>query len=248
MPNLIPFSNPKLLPICHSNDGCLADIVLERQPTEVQQLVAIGLDNSPSVYRSGAIHELERRLPEFPKLLRTDAAVRSSLLVAFSLFGVERPWQFAAPFSPVMSLEAPVLSPSSGTSMCTRLIEKVDVLAGQRRVISRVLNVDQRNAWIIDITDGEPTDSHLQKEAQHALRVKALDEGIEVHLFHMGEGPGIEFLRTLEQPRRPSLPLALLDFHKIFRWISESMKYKSRSMPGQVLEIPNITGQLIPTE
>lgn len=226
----------------------LADCLLEERPTEAQHIVQINLDNSGSVFGSDAIKALRAAIPEFIRTLNSDWAISASALCAFAVFGGEREWCYCGPFAPPKELEAPAIEAYGGTPLCNRLIESIRVISAQRKLVRNVLKASQRRAWLLEITDGCATDSNLNREAMRAVQETAIENGIEVHLIGMGEAADMDFLNQLAQPGRPAEPLEELDYRKLFGWLSNSLRSVSRSMPGEIVEIPSLSGNLIRTE
>lgn len=233
----------------NSQLATLAESVLKHQPTETQHLTLIGADNSGSTFTSGAINVLRAALPKFIADLCADYATRSSLLVTFSKFEDPNTWRVTAPFSPVGELVPPHFSSTSSTPFCTRVIEEIELIKAQRKLVRACLQVDQRRSWLIETTDGYASDPGRSEEARNAIQNVAVEAGIEVYLFGMGEGANMSFLQSLAQPERPAELLSSdRDFAKLFKWISNSLHITSRSIAGEVAEIPSISGRLIPTE
>lgn len=217
--------------------------------TEVQHACLVNLDNSASMYGSGAIHEVARVIPKYIDDVRRDAAIRSSVLMTFGQFGENAALKISAPFSSVQELVSPKLTPHGCTPLCQRLVDSVELLIEARKFVRRIFHVDQRHAWLIEMTDGSPTDGNVYEAARKAVQEVALENGIEVYLFGVGSGADMGFLRSIEQPGRPAEPLSGdKDFARLFDWLKRSQMSVSRSLPGEVMEIPSISGALIKTQ
>ncbi len=249
MGNLIPWLRQQATPDNPLDVASFSQSVLQQQRTEVQHLVVTGLDNSGSVYASGAIDQLEATLPKFIQDLQQDAAIRASVLAAFSAFTNADSWRLTAPLCPVMELVTPSLQATSSTPLCGRVIESINLIKARRALVQSVLNVDQRHAWLIEMTDGCPTDTARAGEAQRAIQEVAPEAGIEVYLFGLGDGADMRFLGSLAQPERPAEMLSSCrDFAALFRWITSSLRITSRSIAGAVTQIESLSGRTIPTE
>lgn len=251
MYSLIPsFQQPATTDESLQEVAAFSKSVLQGRRTQPQQLLMTSLDQSGSVFESGAIHEFRRALPKFVADLQKDAAIRAGLLATFSVFSNDSScWQITAPFSPVMELTVPSLQPSNSTPLCTRIIKEVQLLKARRNLVQEMFHVDQRHAWIVEMTDGVPTDSGRAAEARKAIQEEALEAGIEVYLFGVGEGADMRFLQSVAQADRPAEMLdSDRDFAKLFNWIYESLRITSRSMTGTVTEIESLSGRIIRTE
>ena len=249
MSTLIPWRSCFWTRETSSPDAAFADSVLRWPPTEVQQLAVVGCDNSGSTHSSGAMEVLRKATPKFIEDLCRDPATRSSLLATFSVFNDSDSWNITAPFCPVLELVPPQFSPTGSTPWCKRVIESIKLLSARRQLVRSLFKVDQRHAWLVEATDGYFSDCERLDEARHAIQVAAVEAGIEVYLFGMGEGANMSLLQSLAQPERPAeLLRSDRDFAALFKWVSTSLKITSQSIAGQIIEIPSITGQLIRTE
>ena len=234
----------------HAGDvPALSPSVLRRPRTDAQHIVLTGLDNSGSVFGSGAITELKLALPKYIADLQQDPAIRSSVLATFSVFADPDSWCVTSPFCPVMELVPPSLTSTGSSPVCTRLIESIKLLRARRQLVQSVLHVDQRHSWLIEMTDGFPSDSHRADEARRAIQEIAVAEGIEVYLFGLGEGADMRFLQSIAQEGRPAELLnSDRDFATLFAWLKKSLRIVSRSIMGTVTEFESLSGRIIRTE
>jgi uncharacterized protein YegL len=227
----------------------LSPQLLTTPPTESLVATLICNDNSPSMYDSGAIRELESVLPKFISDLKRDPGIRASVLMAFAHFGDEFPLALAGPLGPVDELKPPKLTPSSGTPLCARIIASIKFLRAGRKLIRTQFNLVQKNSMLIEFTDGSAGDRELAEEARIAIQTTAMQNNIEVHLFGVGREADMEFLQYLAQHGRPAERLdGEKNFAELFAWLYQSLRVVSQAIPGREIEIRSVNGSWIKTQ
>lgn len=223
--------------------------LLECNPTEAQLHALMNFDNSGSVYSAGGFEILKRIQPKFIADVQRDPGIRSTLQMQFGYFGTEKPLILDGPFCSVMELKVPELPVVNSTNLLARIRASLKVLAVGRKLASRHFNVDLRNSWLVETTDGYPTDKHLFDEVRELVRTFAVENKIEVHLLGIGKSSDMDFLNELAQPGRPAQQLeSVEDFARLFNWVRHSVKIINASVPHTQLEIPSLSGSLIPTQ
>lgn len=228
----------------------LSQSLYEQQPTETLHSALVVCDNSQSMYDSGAIVELEKLFPKFLSDLSSDASIRSSVLMTFGHFGEVHPLELAGPLRPVAELAPPQLKPSPlATPLCGCLVKSVAFMLAARKLIRNQLHIAQKKSWVIQFTDGAATDEERHAEARHAIQTVAMENGIEVYLFGVGQDADMKFLHTLEQPGRPAEKLTSeKNFADLFRWLHNSLRIVSQTAPGRGTDLPSVNGALFKTQ
>lgn len=228
----------------------LSPKLLSQRPTETQLFTLVSIDNTGSMYNTGAIVTLEELLPKFIQDLNRDPSIRSTVLMAFACFGQEKAFEPLGEVRRVKDLTPPILHPSPLlTPLCERLVADVAYVAAARKMLRSQLNVSQRKSYIIEFTDGEAGDKHHQEAARHAIQQVAVESGIEVYLFGVGPSADMRFLHSLEQPGRAAESLnSEKNFADLFRWLTQSLRIVSQARPGRSTEILSVNGNPIRTQ
>lgn len=228
----------------------LSPMLLSQRPTETQHLTVVSIDNSMSMYDTGAVVALEQQLPKFIHDLNRDPSIRSSVLMTFACFGDQQAFAPLGPVRRVSDLTPPQLHPSPlGTPLCERLVADIAYIIAARKMLRNQLNVSQRKSCLIEFTDGEATDKQHEEAARQAVQRVAAESGIDVFLFGVGAGADMRFLHSIEQPERPAeLLTSEKNFADLFRWLSNSLRIVSQTNPGKSTEILSVNGKRIRTQ
>lgn len=192
------------------------------------------LDTSGSM--SGKpIDELNAGLLAFKEELSADSLAMKRVEVAVVSFGgavnVESTFRTVTNFIP------PQLEANGNTPMGTAVKQWLDLIR-QRKVEYRENGISLYRPWVFLITDGEPTD-----EWQSAAALVREGETAKAFSFYaVGvQGANTDILKQFSVERIP-LNLQGLKFREMFRWLSDSMKSRSRSVIGTETPIQSPLG------
>ena len=178
------------------------------------------------------ISELNEGLVQLHDEVMADALAAKRIELAIVSFG---PVQIESEFRTVDSFTPPKLSAGGDTPMGAAIEVGLEMLA-RRKEAYRQNGIPFYRPWVFLITDGGPTD-HWQTAA------RVVHEGEEQRKF-MFFAVGVEGanMQTLAQiATREPLKLQGLRFRDLFKWLSNSLVYMSRSTPGQEIPLVNPT-------
>jgi uncharacterized protein YegL len=194
------------------------------------------IDNSDSM--SGRkIRAVNNGLRTISSGLEEDPTASISVEVSIVTFGGTV--DLVQPFSTVREFTPPDLKASGGTPMDEALGKSLDYLA-EHKTHLRQQGVDYHRPWLWLFTDGYPTDDYAMRKSKSRLH-EAIDGG-HVVFFAIGaetEGSGVnwDLLRELSTQRSPRKISDLSDIQEMFRWLGNSLTMKSRSLPGQQIDL-----------
>jgi uncharacterized protein YegL len=182
------------------------------------------LDTSGSM-QGAPIAELNAGLAAFKDELSLDAMAAKRVEVALVTFG---PVKLESPFQTSFEFNPPKLCAHGDTPIGEAIIRGLE-LVSERKNEYRASGISFFRPWVFLITDGAPTDSWQSATRRihegDCTQVKAFS------FFAVGvAGADMTVLKKLSV--REPLMLQGLRFRELFRWISNSMKSVSRSVPG----------------
>jgi uncharacterized protein YegL len=244
--SLLPYRDP--LATGDNSRSILPRKLINNPPTEAQHSVLVQLDNSASM-NGEAIDQLKAEIPRSLTDLRAVAAIRSSALMQFAIFGDDTPFKICGPFMPVADLRAPPLPTTGSTPLCECIEVGINLLVQARKYVRQQFHVDQKHSWYIVFTDGAPGDFNRASAARDAIRKTALENKIDVFLYGCGESANMEFLHSIEQPGRPAERLtSSTNFKDLFAWLGRSLREVSQRAPGESFDISSPNGNIFRTQ
>lgn len=194
------------------------------------------LDVSGSM-TGAAIRELQSGVAQYVDELSADSLAKRRVEVAIITFGGKV--EVLNTFSTAEGFTTPTLTAAGDTPMGQAIVTSLDLLKERKIELSKQ-GIPQYRAWVFLITDGGPTDEHLNvwKEAIERLRE---GEGKKSFMFFsVGvQGANFEKLKLLSN-ERPPLKLDGLRFRDLFQWLSASQKMVSSSSPGEKVSLPPV--------
>jgi len=191
---------------------------------ERRQPLILLLDASGSMVDK--LGEVERGLAAFRASILEDTLARSRVEVALITFG--EAVVMHGEFVEATRFSAPPPFAAGATPMAAALLFALDA-AREKRAACRAAGIDCFAPWIFLVTDGEPTDLPRWSEAVAAVR--DAEETKSAAIFAIGtRDANFERLRQIS----PGRTIKLRDggWPTMFRWLSTSLKAKSRSRPG----------------
>jgi uncharacterized protein YegL len=223
--------------------------VYRDRPTEPMKLFLMNFDTSESMYSSGAIRELKKETPRLITDLQRDPTIRARVLATFGIFADADSSRLTGPFRPVMELTPPEFNRTNGTPLLGRIINSIQLLKARKTLLGNALQVDLQHAWLIECTDGQPTDHGLLAEAMRHIREIAPEHGIEVFLFGVGRDADMNLLSSLAQSGRPAERLLnIKDLAALLKWVSSSLSLVSQGPVGMQTRIRSPNGGYFITE
>lgn len=197
--------------------------------------VVLILDISDSMRKEDRIRELNEGIRFFRQELMGDELAAKRVELAVVTMGgrvlVYADFQTVDFFIP-RELEA------NGDTPMGEAVETAIDLIEERKAVYRRNGITYYRPWIFLITDGEPTDEwHAAAD-----RVRRGEEAKSFLFFPVGVGDkaNMDVLRTLAT--REPVRLRGLEFQRMFRWLSNSLRSMSRSRPGESVALENPAG------
>lgn len=228
---------------CDANNevagGVMAASAISAVHREIQTLWMLALDSSSSLNQWGGRQQMNSLIPQFIAECANDVDCRGSLQLAVAKFGKKSPFELIVPFTPIWDVTPPTITAEGCTPFCAMMIQAVDAAIKADDWLCRIANVEAHRPVICGVSDGGATDLHLLADAQFALREKAMEAGIQVHLFGIGERADLSFLNSIAQPGLPASHASAMDLKKLFYWLKQSIKVASTSLKGQDIVLPS---------
>lgn len=190
------------------------------------------LDTSGSM-QGNPITELNTGLIQFKEELMMDSLAMKRIEIAVVSFGpvkIENDFHTAANFSP------PVLSAKGSTPIGEAIKQGLDLLLKRKQEYKQNA-IDYYRPWIFLITDGGPTDEW--KSAAALIREGEKSKAFAFFAVAV-EGANIDILKQISV--REPLKLHGLKFIELFKWLSNSMKSVSQSVPGTAIALQSPQG------
>lgn len=171
------------------------------------------------------IDALNEGLATFKSEVHQDEIAALRVEVAIVTFG---PVQLTQDFVTIDNFIAPRLVADGVTPMGEAIEYSLDLLE-QRKVTYKNNGVQYYRPWVFLLTDGAPTDSWYDA----AQQVRLAEAKNRLLFFAVGvKGADMNTLKQIAVPERPPVMLDGLEFKKMFRWLSDSMKRVSSSQVG----------------
>lgn len=204
---------------------------------EQKCLCVLVLDVSGSMAGS-PIDQLNQGLKDFQKELQNDFIAAQRIEVAIVTFG-----------STVDTVVQPKLSadfemPTLKTSGSTKLVDGVRMainVAEERKNWYKSTGQTYYRPWVMLITDGEPDSDQDVVGLSSEIRNKVDNKGFSFYAVGV-EGYNHSKLSQICHPSAPPLPLKGLAFNELFKWLSASISLVSKSVEGQLLQLPPAGG------
>ncbi len=180
------------------------------------------------------ISELNLGLVQFKDELSADSLAAKRVEVTVVTFGGHV--QTVTDFTTPAHFQPPTLVAQGVTPMGTAIQFGLDILK-QRKETYKANGIAYFRPWVFLITDGGPTDEW----AIAAQQVKQGGASKAFAFFSVGvEGANFDVLKQLSTSQ--PLKLKELRFRDLFSWLSASLKFVSRSTPGEAVPLTNPTG------
>ena len=206
-------------------------------PEEARCPCLLLLDVSYSM--SGArIERLNQGIKQFAVELGNDSLASKRVEVGIVTFGsdvtVHSDFVSARDFSP------DELHANGSTPMGQAILTGLEMIE-KRKAAYQQNGITYYRPWIFLITDGGPTDAHLDSWQKAIEQIRQGEEKKKVALFCVGV-EGADFTRLNEISVRDPLQLKGLKFAELFNWLSSSLGSVSRSVPGDEPPLDNPSG------
>ena len=187
------------------------------------------LDTSASMSGS-PINELNEALRVFKNELIADSMTAKRVEVAVVTFG---PVELISDFVAANRFQPPNLQAKGNTPLGKAVAVGVELLK-ERKQILRENGIDLYRPWIFLITDGEPTDDWRNA---HQL-IQQGEENKSFLFFALAvNNARLDILKQISV--REPLRLKGIQFRPLFRWLSDSLKAVSYSIPGDRVGLPD---------
>jgi uncharacterized protein YegL len=183
------------------------------------------------------ITELNKGLVTLRNELLKDEQVARRVELAIVTFGGSV--QVAQDFVTPSEFKPPVLTVKGDTPMAAGVLKAFE-LVEQRQARYEASDLDSYEPWIFMVSDGEPTDEDKVLSDAHGRIASAerRERGKRIAFFAVGvEGANMKRLATLS--KRTPLKLKEMSFGRMFYWISESLKDRSRKQIGERVSLTN---------
>jgi uncharacterized protein YegL len=182
------------------------------------------------------LQELQEGLAVYKDELFADALARKRVEIAIVTFGgtVQTAQQFVTSefFTP------PTLTATGETPMASAITTGLDLLKS-RKDEYKAGGIGYYRPWVFLITDGAPTDVNTPQWPEAVKRIQEGEDKKSFSFFAVGvEGADFELLKQLSKRAEP-LKLKGLRFRDLFKWLSTSQQYVSRSKVDESVALPN---------
>ena len=180
--------------------------------------------------RGRPIAQLNEGLQSFKADLSSDALAAKRVEVGIVTFG---PVKVRQHFETADEFRPPHLAYEDDTPMGRAILDGLDMLEA-RKDLYKQNGVAYYRPWIFLITDGEPTDGELWKQA--AKRVREGEASKAFSFFAVGVG-GADMDKLNQVSERGALHLEGLKFKELFAWLSSSLRSVSHSRVGEKVSL-----------
>lgn len=190
--------------------------------------VALCLDVSGSM-RGQPIQELQQGLRKYRDEMLTDELTRFSAETALITFATDA--ECVSDFCTPDRMQLPALDADGLTAMGSALNLALDRLESRKQQY-RSSGIDYYQPILVVMTDGQPTDPLVTRDA--VQRVRELAEKRKLTVIAVGIGPDADMtmLQKLCVRGKP-VRLSAMQFREFFAWLSASVSGVSASTPGE---------------
>ena len=198
--------------------------------------VALAIDASGSL-TGDPIRELNEGLGGFVEDIKNDPVAADALDLAVLVCSTDV--RIIQDFAPVAFVEVPRFQATGTTPLCAATNQALDMIHARVREDYARAEVGNHKPWLLVLSDGYPSESDIEV-VQTGIRVRKVEKAsrredrVAVFMIGVGANANMSTLgkMALRRPRR----LRELAFREFFRWLSESLRTVSRSLPddGQV--------------
>ena len=195
---------------------------------EQKSLCVLLLDVSYSM--SGKkLQSLQHGIETFHKEISDDPTTQNRLEIAIITYGSEVTVIQQPAF--VDNFEMPVLKPMGSTYMGKAIDEAIELVEA-RKSWYKLTGQPYYRPWIINMTDGEPTDIPNIDDKGSQIKKHVNDKNF--FFFNVGEkGASMKVLEKLSSNQMPPAKLDGLKFAEFFQWLSASIQIVAASSDAQ---------------
>ncbi|MCX8500547.1 MAG: VWA domain-containing protein, partial [Alphaproteobacteria bacterium] len=187
------------------------------------------LDRSASM-AGEKIAALNRGFEEFRTAILGDSMALKRIELAIVSFG---PVELVCDFTTISDFMPPPFK-ADGDTPLGEAIELAVALIRNRKQVYKNNGVSYYRPWIFLITDGAPTDDWSE-----AARLVQEGESAKHFSFFAVGVAGADFVPLKAIATRAPLKLKGLDFHGLFKWLSNSLTSVSHSQPSETIPLDN---------
>tara|TARA_B100000900_G_C20585084_1_gene719213 strand:+ start:154 stop:837 length:684 start_codon:yes stop_codon:yes gene_type:complete len=192
---------------------------------EQKSLCVLLLDVSFSMVGK-KLKSLQSGIEAFHKEIKEDEVSKNRLEIAVLTYS-ERVKVLQQP-ALVDDFEMPELKTESSTSMGKGIDEAIEIVEA-RKSWYKMTGQPYYRPWIINITDGEPTD--IPNVDEKGTEIKTNVENKNFFFFNVGvEGADMKILKKLSSSQMPPAKLDGLKFAEFFQWLSASIQIVAASV------------------
>ena len=195
---------------------------------EQKSLCVLLLDVSSSM-SGDKIQSLQQGIETFHKEISDDPTTQNRLEIAIITYGsevtiIQQP-------SLVDNFKMPILKPMGSTSMGKAIDEAIELVEA-RKSWYKLTGQPYYRPWIINMTDGEPTDIPNIDEKGNEIKKHVNDKNF--FFFNVGvSGASMRILEKLSSSQMPPAKLDGLKFAEFFQWLSASIQIVAASSDAQ---------------
>ncbi|MDC1505825.1 VWA domain-containing protein [Winogradskyella sp.] len=195
---------------------------------EQKSLCVLLLDTSYSM-EGKKLKSLQKGIEAFHKEITEDPTSKNRLEIAIIAYGsnikiLQQP-------ALVDNFEMPKLQTMGSTSMGKAIDEAIE-LVGARKSWYKLTGQPYYRPWVINMTDGEPTDiPNIQSKGDE---IRKHVDGKNFFFFNVGvKGASMNTLEKLSSIQMPPAKLEGLRFAEFFQWLSASIQIVAASSDVQ---------------
>ncbi len=177
------------------------------------------------------IKELNNGLQEFYNALQQDSLALGRADVSIISFGSTVKIEMG--FRPAEMYEAPTLTAYGLTSMNQGIITALDEIE-KRKTLYKSQGVKYYRPWLFVLTDGLPTDDHMESEAMQKLRTAIENKKVTYMPMGIGSNADLDQLKKYypdSTSAKVTLSANATDFVSAFQWLSASLAEITHSDP-----------------
>jgi len=178
-----------------------------------------------------AIAQLNEGLRTFGEALREDSKAYGCADICVISFNSKV--EVVVPFCAACDYAVPTLSAGGLTALNEAVITGLDAIE-QRKQEYKDIGVDYWRPWIFLMTDGVPTDTEYEADAQRRLQEALQQKKINFFPMGIGNGADLKKLKTYTKDGSGIVMKAEKErFKEAFVWLSSSMSVISNSDPSR---------------